>query len=211
MNRAAPGWFVRRHLISSAGQRVVTAEAVPNSSTGSTHRHFRGNRRSPTSVTPQKPLRSTDGLFKTMARPPKGDNRPGHTDGNRDPPRAFHPGPVASAQFLFGSAGGPHRCAIVSDNALSPEAGAGAHPVSNGVRASATTRPHGVEPQVISPVPTRSPLVPQFGLQLPAPVRCLTCHPLQVFSLQGGFGFLFVPPPRPGARASSDRSLSLIR
>jgi hypothetical protein len=84
-------------------------------------------------VTPQKPLRSAGWLFKAMARPPKGNNRYRAGAGESRPRHPLHPGPVASAQFVFGSAVGPHRCALVSARALSqPEAGVGANPLATG-------------------------------------------------------------------------------
>ena len=65
----------------------------------------------------------------------------------------------------------------------------GGQSVVNGVRASATTRPHGVAPQGTSLVQLQSPLSPQFGSQLPTPVRCSTPQWTVSLPLQRVFGF----------------------
>lgn len=103
---------------------------------------------------------------------PRGVTAPHRELAKDSRPRAsLRPGRTASAQLVVSSAGGPHRCTLASGSALSPEPGAGANPFGNGVRASAAARPHGVVPQGYKASQTRSPLSPQFGLQLPAPVR----------------------------------------
>src|SRR5262245_7051960 len=137
------------------------------------------------------PLRRT-GYSKRWLDPRKVTDRTRHTWGNRDPPRAFDPGQSASAQLVSGSVGGPHRCTLASDSALSPGAGVGANPFGNGVRASTATRPRGVTPQEISLVQTRSPSSPQFGCQLPTPLRCLTSHLSMSFPLLGSWCFAFL-------------------
>jgi hypothetical protein len=135
------------------------------------------------------PFRTT-GYSKRWLDPRRVTDRTGRArGGNRDPRRAFDPGLSAPAQLVSGSVGGPHRCPHASDPALSPGAGAGANPVCNGVRASAATRPHGVGPQRISPVQSRSPSLPQFGSQLPAPVRCSTGHRTVSFPSPKGLWF----------------------
>ena len=133
------------------------------------------------------PFRRT-GSSQSWLDPRRVAPNPGTRRGNRDPHRGFAPGPVASAHLDVGSAGGPHRCPLVSDHALSPEAGAGgANPVRNGVRACATPRPDGVVPQEISPASVIA-LVAPVRLTAPRAGPVFRVSPAHVFPLQGGFG-----------------------
>ena len=111
-----------------------------------------------------------DRLFKTMARPPRGDRS---TPGTR---RGFETS-VASprengvVQLVVGSAGGPHRCPRGSDLASSPES-RGPIPRQRGpgrCRNEATRgHAHRVTPQGNKPRQTRSPWR--------APVRPIAPH-----------------------------------
>ena len=87
---AAPGWFATRHQITRP--RQVATEAVPNSSTGSAGRRANDNRLSlaPAERRPRNLSVPPDRLFKTMARPPKGDRiTPGTRGGIETPCRAL--------------------------------------------------------------------------------------------------------------------------
>src|SRR5262249_41806841 len=55
------------------------------------------------------PFRRT-GYSKRWLDPRGVTTRTGHARGNRGPRRVWNSGPVASAQLVVGSAGGPHRC-----------------------------------------------------------------------------------------------------
>jgi hypothetical protein len=93
---------------------------------------------------------------------------PGTRGGNRDPRRAFVPGPVASAQLDVGSAGGPHRCTLASDHALSqPEAGAGANPFATGSGRPPHRGHTGSMPQEISPARRDRPCRPSSAHSSP--------------------------------------------
>jgi hypothetical protein len=165
-------------------------EAVPNSSTGSASVTSDNRLSPPSGDAPEtSPFRRL-GYSKRQARPPKGTVRTGNTRRNRDPRRAFHPGQTASAQLLFGSAGGPHRCAFVSVTVRCHRSPAWGPIQANGVRviAAAGTKA-GSRPSDRSRS-TRSPFSPQLGRQLPPPVRCLACHLVMSFISPGGFGFL---------------------
>jgi hypothetical protein len=145
---------------------------------GVCQRHESDNRLSLLSATPQKPLRSAGPAIQNDKLDPRRVTvRYGNLRGNRDPRQAVHPGQTASAQLVFGSAGGPHRCAIVSDRALLPERGEGANPSERGpgLRHNEAVRGHAPGNK---PRSTRSPSLPQLGRQLPPPVRCLACHPI---------------------------------
>ena len=124
------------------------------------------------------------GKARRCARPPKGsggskatrpgDRDPGAVGATSDTPRR--------QQFVAHSAVGPHRVGDGSTQVAcsTPVTGAGANPskVGSGLRRSAT---RGVGPHEESRT-SRSPVVPQFGVSLPAPGRWFPDRPIKVRS-----------------------------
>jgi hypothetical protein len=160
---AAPGWFFRRHLISRSDNRVSDTRRCQTA--------LRGRPMSRVTIdchrqaaTPQKPLRSADSATQNDKLDPRRVTvRTGNTRRNRDPRRAFHPGQTASAQLVFGSAGGPHRCAFVSVTVrCHRRPGEGANQKQRGPGHRRNEAMWGQAPEN-KPRSTRSPLLPQFG------------------------------------------------
>jgi hypothetical protein len=162
----------------------IEHEAAPNSSTGSASVTSDSRLSPPSGDAPETSPFRWLGYSKRQARPPEGDRpAPGTRGGIETSVALFTPDRTASAQFIFGSAGGPLRCAIVSLTVPCHRKPARGPIQANGVRDIAAAEAARGQAPVDKPRSTRSPLLPQLGRQLPPTVRCLTCHPVMSFLL----------------------------
>jgi len=154
---AAPGWFFGRHLISRSDNRASDTRRCQTALRGRPASHVTTDCHH-LAATPQKPLRSADSATQNDKLDPRRVTvRAGNTRGNRDPRRVIHPGQTASAQLVFGSAGGPHRCACVSMTVRCHRSPARGPIQANGVGDIAATEVTRGQAPENTPRSTRSP------------------------------------------------------
>lgn len=150
---------------------------MPNSSTGSAGA-LADNRLSPTSATPQKPLRSAGSATQNDGSTPEGWPLPTrNSQGESRPPVELSPresGVSAVSLRLGRRAASVYACKRLRDGTGTRRGGQSKASGSGTWRHRGRTgaRPSGRAPG-IKPRDTRSPSLPQLGCQLPSPVRSL--------------------------------------
>ena len=176
-------------------QTALRGRPVATSAATDCHRHGDAPETSP--------FRTT-GYSKRWLDPRRVTNGTGHTPRNRDLGRVWNPGPSASAQLVSGSVGGPHRCSIASDLAMSqPGAGVGANPIATGSGHTPQRGHTGSRPREQAPFERGRPFRPSSAHSSPRRSGVSQCHLPMSFPLQG---VLVLASPT----LASDSALSLI-